>query len=112
MASASRVAVTQDLDLAEVDRVRTALTAAVPQAAAGPRRVVLDLTECAFVDVVGYRMLHDVGRTAALSGAALEVVGVRAPVLRVLAILDGLLAGGVCARFTTDAARSGASAAS
>lgn len=97
MASASDcVRVALPLDIAEVDRARTALTAAMTRAVvAGSRRVILDLTDCDFVDAVGYRMLSDIARTAETSGVALQVVGAPAPVVRVITLLDAVLAGEV-----------------
>lgn len=105
MASASNcVCVALPLDIAEVDRVRTALTSAMAQAVVvGSRLVILDLTDCDFVDAVGYRMLSQIARTAEVSGVALQVVGAPAPVVRVITLLDGVLAGDVWARVQMDA---------
>ena len=98
------VEVDRSLDIAEVERVCTALTSAVSRAAVDARRrVVLDLTDCDFVDVVGHRMLSDVARAADRSGVALDVVGARASVIRVITILDAVLAEDVRARVVTDA---------
>lgn len=105
MASASNcVSVAAALDVAEVDRVRTALTSAMAQAlVVGPRLVILDLTDCDFVDAVGYQMLSEIARAAETSGVALQVVGACAPVIRVITLLDEVLAGEVRPRVTMDA---------
>ena len=102
--TSDRVSVEAPLDIADVDRVRTALTSALADAAVARGRVVLDLTSCDFVDAVGYRMLSDAVRAAERSGVALHVVGVRTGVLRVIGILDGVLGGGLRARVATDSA--------
>lgn len=90
------VTVSRPLDLAEVDRVRTAAVSAIAQAATGSSgAVVLDLSGCDFVDVVGYRLLEDVARTARQYGLGLQVVGASGRVVRVIRTLDAVLAGAV-----------------
>lgn len=87
------------LDVAEVHRVRTALLQALD--AAGARQgVVLDLSDCEFVDAVGHRMLVDATRTAGRRGLTLELVGVSARVVRLIRRLDGVLSEDVGAHIT------------
>jgi anti-anti-sigma factor len=104
MASASGcVKVDVPLDIAEVDRVHSVVTSAMSQAVVGSGQVVLDLTECDFVDVVGYRMLSDLACTAEGCGVTLQMVGASVAVLRVITILDAVLTGDVQARVVMDA---------
>ncbi len=91
------------LDIAEVDRVRSALASAVSQAVVGSRPVVLDLTDCDFVDAVGYRMLRDLACTAERCGVTLQMVGASVAVLRVITILDAVLVGDMRARVVMEA---------
>ena len=84
--------------------VRAALISATAQAVVvGSRLVVLDLTDCDFVDLVGYRMLWEIARTAETSGVPLQAVGAPASVVRVITLLDGMSAGDVGARVAMDA---------
>ena len=99
------------LDVAAVDRVGSALSSAVSRAVGGSGQVVLDLADCDFVDLVGYRVLHEVVRDAELRGVAVHVVGVRASVLRVVAMLDAVLDGDVRARVLRDPPRAATGAA-
>lgn len=90
------VEVSRPLDIAEVDRVRAAAVTAVERAATGSSgAVVLDLSDCNLVDVVGYRLIDDIARTAGCFGLGLQVVGASGRVVRVIRMLDAALAGGV-----------------
>lgn len=100
------VQVHQALDVAEVDRVRAAVLAYVAEDSARARRgVVLDLSHCDFVDVVGHRMLVDVTRTAERRGLTLHLVGVGPAVVRVITLLDAVLSEDVGAHIATHAAQ-------
>lgn len=96
--ASGRVEVDAPLDIAEVDRVRTDLTASVHEAVTGSGEVVLDLHDCDFVDAVGYRMLCEVVGTAEALGVVVQAVGVRGPVVRVVAVLDAVVRADLRAR--------------
>ena len=71
------------LDLASVARTREQLHDAL---AAGPERLVVDLTGCTFVDASALSMLLDVHRRASRSGGVLTLRGCSPRVLRLLSL--------------------------
>lgn len=84
------------LDLGEVEAVRAALSAALadPRLAPGGT-VVLEMSGCDFVDMIGHRLLHEAAGTVQERGLVLHLSGVRPDVVRILGRLDQLLPGPV-----------------
>ena len=76
-----------ELDLATAPQLTEAAEAQLSQ---GPRSLVIDLTDTAFLDSSGARQLLFIARRAASSGVALQVVCPRAnrPVRLVVDLLD------------------------
>lgn len=100
-----RVAVDQALDIASVDLVCVGLRSATRRAAAEPEpRLVLDLSACDFVDVVGYRLLSQAVQMARECGVDLDVVGARRTVVRSIAMLDRLVSADVSSHLVPPAA--------
>lgn len=90
------VTVRHPLDLAEVDVVRTALSCALGDHQLIPgATVVLEMSGCDFVDMIGYRLLREAAGTAQARGLVLQLAGVRDEVVRILGRLDQLLRGQV-----------------
>lgn len=92
------VRVREALDIAAVDRVHEVLTSALAATAAGSGPVRVDMTDCGFVGVVGYRMLCDCVRTAAVHDVDLQLVGARPCVVRAIAVMDRVFAGALRSR--------------
>ena len=78
-----RVDVAGDLDVAAVPRMREQLHAAL---ADRPARLVVDLTQCGFVDASALAMLLDVHRRAWRYGGVLTLRGCSPRVLRLLSL--------------------------
>lgn len=72
-----------ELDVASVARVREQLHEAL---AARPGRLVVDLTDCPFVDACALTMLLDVHRRAWRAGGVLTLRGCSPRVLRLLSL--------------------------
>lgn len=86
------VTVEHALDLAEVDVLRTALMSALSDRRLTPGgTVVLDMAGCDYVDMTGYRLLHEAAGTVDERGLVLHLTRVRPEVVRILARLDALL---------------------
>jgi anti-anti-sigma factor len=77
------VVVEGELDLSSVARVRDHLHDAL---AIRPERLVVDLTDCPFVDASALTMLLDVHRRAWRSGGVLTLRGCSPRVLRLLSL--------------------------
>ncbi len=77
------VAVAGALDLAGVTRTRELLHEAL---AAGPERLVVDLTACSYVDASALSMLLDVHRRVHRGGGVLVLHGCSPRVLRLLSL--------------------------
>lgn len=81
--TAVTVRVTGDLDLATVPQVRERLHDALRSKSA---RLVVDLSDCAFVDASALTMLVDVHRRASRAGGELVLRGCSPRVLRLLSL--------------------------
>jgi anti-anti-sigma factor len=77
------VIVTGELDVGSVSRVREHLHDALSMK---PERLVVDLTDCPFVDACALTMLLDVHRRAWRSGGVLTLKGCSPRVLRLLSL--------------------------
>ena len=77
------VVVDGDLDVASVERVRETLDDAL---SLRPGRLVVDLTDCPFVDASALTMLLDVHRRAWRAGGVLTLRGCSPRVLRLLSL--------------------------
>lgn len=88
--TSQRVTVHDDLDLAAVGAVSLDVVVALEH---GARTVVLDMTSCAFVDLVGHQLLRGLREQARSAGADLVLQGVSARVTRLLELLDEIIDG-------------------
>jgi anti-anti-sigma factor len=95
--AASCVRVDVPLDLAGVGSIRSALRAACARA---DSEVVLDLSECDFVDVVGYRLLREAVRCAERRHLRVRVEGAGPRLVRLISLLDRALHGDVHAHLS------------
>ncbi|HWG92904.1 MAG TPA: STAS domain-containing protein [Mycobacteriales bacterium] len=77
------VVVEGELDVASVSRVRETLHDAL---SVRPQRLVVDLTDCPFVDACALTMLLDVHRRAWRAGGVLTLRGCSPRVLRLLSL--------------------------
>lgn len=77
------VAVRGDLDLATVEPVRARIEHALQ---ARPDQLVVDLTDCGFIDATALGMLLDAHRSCARRGARLTLAGCSARVERLLSL--------------------------
>jgi anti-anti-sigma factor len=77
------VVVEGELDVGSVSRVRETLLDAL---SVGPQRLVVDLTDCPFVDASALTVLLDVHRRAWRAGAVLTLRGCSPRVLRLLSL--------------------------
>jgi anti-anti-sigma factor len=82
-----RLAVAGELDIASVDELRAALSAALDQ---GPSAVLVDLDALTFMDSTGISALVAAHRQAAAGGVVLTVVNSRGIVRRVLELTGTL----------------------
>lgn len=89
------VTVEQALDPAQVDVVRAALSFVLAGRPAAGAEIVLEMSCCDFVDGTGYCLLCETADLAQERGYVLHLTGVRPEVVRVLALLDRVLGGGV-----------------
>lgn len=81
--SLAHLAVTGDLDARALPRFCASLQELLAQQ---PARVVLDLSQCAFVDAAALAALLDAHRTTARYGGELVLAGCTPRVLRLLSI--------------------------
>jgi anti-anti-sigma factor len=95
--AATCVRVDVPLDLAGVGSIRSALRAACARA---DSEVVLDLSGCDFVDVVGYRLLCEAVRCAEQRHLRVRVEGAAPRLVRLISLLDRTLHGDVHAHLS------------